>query len=404
MEKNNQTILVLLAFILGIGIMWAYHHKQSQVSKPQDPWTWQPPYVYPPTTPVQPPPPATFEDALDSITTEELKSSVYKLADDEWEGRMSGKQGNKLAAAWIKEEFEKYGLETMYDRFSIQRMNPGPKNEIGDNYTQNVYGWIEGSDPVLKNEIVVVGAHLDHIGYGPRMSRSRRIGIHNGADDNASGTSALLEIAQAMAMLKPKRTVVFQAYSAEEMGLIGSRFYCNNPKFPRNDPDIRKHVAMVNFDMIGYLDKGYYFAGWNDGESSIDISRYIRELNQKYSFADRITSRRGGGSDHASFYNKRVPVASMHTGLHRWYHTPDDTADKINYPGMEKVARYAFELIWKIANADSKPRFNHATFKELPYVHDHGHPGVPFYIHSYHKMRFFDHQKLQMPKLAGEEE
>src|SRR5690606_12817562 len=106
---------------------------------------------------------------LNSITTEELKSNVYKLADDEWEGRMSGKKGNKLAAAWIKQRFENFGLPTMYDRFSIERMNPGPHNETGDNFTQNIYAWIEGSDPELKDEIVVVGAHMDHIGYGPRM-------------------------------------------------------------------------------------------------------------------------------------------------------------------------------------------------------------------------------------------
>ena len=398
MESKNTPLLFVLAILLGLAAVLAYQHKKKENSGPSN---WPPPCPEPPV--VEPPREATFEEALDSITTQELKTNVYKLADDEWEGRMSGKKGNKAAAAWIKEMYSGYGLRTMYDRFSIQRMNPGPHNETGDDYTQNIYAWIEGSDPELKNEIVVVGAHLDHIGYGPRMSRSSsRREIHNGADDNASGTSAVLEMAQAMAMLKPKRTVVFQAYSAEEMGLIGSRHYCNSPKFPLNDPDIRKHVAMVNLDMIGYLDKGYYFAGYHDGTSSLDISRIISELNRKYSFADRITSRRGGGSDHASFYNKRIPVASMHTGLHRWYHTPDDTADKINYPGMEKVARYTFELVWRLANDASKPRFNYSEFKELPYVHDHGHPGVPFYIHSYHRLRFFDHQSLQPPNLAGE--
>lgn len=403
-SKNLNVILLLVSILLGFGIFFAYQKKleQRQIAQLPPEWPQYPQQPFPFPQPVPPPPQkeATFEEALASITESELKANVYKLADDAWEGRMSGKTGNRLAAEWIKSEYEKYGLKTMYDRFTIERMNPGPKNETGDNYTQNIYAWIEGSDPILKNEIVVIGAHMDHIGYGPQMSRaSNRREIHNGADDNASGTSALMEIAQAVAMLKPKRTVVFQAYSAEEMGLIGSRFYCNNPKFPTNDPDIRKHVAMVNMDMIGFLGQGYYFAGFGDGDSSLDLSSIIVDLNSKYNFAQRITSRGGGGSDHASFYNKKIPVAFLHTGLHKWYHTPDDDADRLNYPGMEKVARYAFELVWRIANDSARPRFNYAAFKEVPYTHDHGHPDVPFYIHEYHKWGFFEHGKLEPPHL-----
>jgi Zn-dependent M28 family amino/carboxypeptidase len=168
------------------------------------------------------------------------------------------------------------------------------------------------------------------------------------------------------------------------MGLIGSRYYCNNPRFPIGRPDIQSHVAMVNMDMIGYLNQGYYFAGFNEGESSIDLSRIIEKLNSKYSFAKRITSRGSGGSDHASFYNKRIPVAFLHTGLHDYYHTPQDTPDKINYEGMEQIARYACELVWEIANAEARPQFNHTSFKPMEYVHDHGHPNVPFY-HHYHQ-------------------
>lgn len=325
-----------------------------------------------------------IEEALATITEAELKSNLYYLASQDLEGRMSGKKGNVVAAEFIKKEFEKYGLPTEYDRFNIKRLNPGPKNETGDDFTQNIYAWIEGSDPVLKNEIVVIGAHMDHIGYGPSMSRSRRIAIHPGADDNASGTVAIMEIAQALARTKPKRTIVIQSYSAEEMGLIGSRHYCNHPTFPRNNPSIKSHVGMVNLDMVGYLDQGYYFAGFNEGDSSVDLGKIIAKLNSKYSFAKKITSRGSGGSDHASFYNSGVPVAFLHTGLHDYYHTPDDTADKINYTGMEQVARYACELVWEIANADSRPQFNYAAFKPMEYVHDHGHPDMPFY-HHYHR-------------------
>ena len=339
------------------------------------------------TTPIPKSKDSTFEEALSSITSQELKDHLYHLASDELEGRMSGKKGNVTAAAYIKEFHEDNDLYTEYQRFQIRRLNPGPKNERGDNFTQNIFAWIPGNDPVLKNEIVVIGAHIDHIGYGPSMSRTRRRReIHNGADDNASGTVALMEIAQAFSMLKGKvkRTVVFQSYSAEEMGLIGSRHYCNNPTFPRDNPSIRSHIFMLNLDMVGYLGRGQYFTGFNAGDSSPDIGRIINRLNGKYSFARQITSRGSGGSDHASFYNKRVPIAFLHTGLHRYYHTPDDTADRINYSGIEKVARYAFELAWRICQADSSPRFNVAEFKEMPYIHDHGHPEVPF-PHDYHR-------------------
>ncbi len=327
-------------------------------------------------SPIPVPKEATVEQAVASITEKELTEQLTYLASDELEGRMSGKRGNVVAAEYIKKKFHDFGLPTMYHKFPIERRNPGPKNETGDDFTQNIYAWIEGNDPVLKDEIVVIGAHMDHIGYGPSMSRAQnRREVHNGADDNGSGTVGLLEIAQAFSMLKSqvKRTVVFQAYSAEEMGLIGSRFYCNNPTFPQGSPSIQKHVAMVNLDMVGYLGKGEYFVNWSAGESSIDIGKYVEELNGKYSFAKQITSRGSGGSDHASFYNKRIPVAFLHTGLHPYYHTPDDDVDKINFAGIEKVARYGFELGWKICQAEKKPTFNHAAFKVMNYDHDQLH-------------------------------
>lgn len=334
-----------------------------------------------PTPPKEP----TIEDAVSSISQDNLKEELTYLASDELEGRMSGKKGNIAAAEYIKKKYEDAGLLTMYHKFPIQRMNPGPKNEHGDNFTQNIYAWIEGNDPILKNEIVVVGAHMDHIGYGPSMSRSpNRREIHNGADDNGSGTVALIEIAKSFSMLKGKvkRTVVFQSYSAEEMGLIGSRFYCNNPVFPKDGPSMSKHVFMLNMDMIGHLGKGEYFANWSTGDSSIDINRFIDDLNGKYTFANKITSRGSGGSDHASFYNKKVPIAFLHTGLHPYYHTPDDDVSRINFEGMEKIARYGFELAWQVVQFDSKPRFNNTNFKEMSYTHDHGHPEAPFHTHS----------------------
>jgi len=321
----------------------------------------------------------TFDEALESISEEDIKKNLEYLASDQLEGRMSGKNGNVLAAKFIKDKFEEFELETVYQKFNIKRMNPGPKNEIGEDFTQNICSWVDGNDEKLKNEIIVVGAHMDHIGYGPQMSRFGGNKIHPGADDNASGTVALLEVAKAFSKLKNKvgRTVVFVAFSAEEMGLIGSKFYCNDPIFPQDAPDINKHVFMLNMDMVGYLGKGENPVSFSDGDSSFDIKRTIDNLSNKYSFAKGITSRSTGGSDHACFYNKRIPIAFLHTGLHPHYHKPSDTADKINFEGLSKVAKYAFELSWNIANANIRPTFNNEVFKELDLRHDHGHQEFP---------------------------
>lgn len=315
----------------------------------------------------------TVEEAIAKIDKIDLRRNLEYLSSNELEGRMSGKKGNKLAAEFIRKKFESYGISTEYDKFNIKRVNPGPKNETGDDFTQNIYAWIEGTDSVLKNQVVVVGAHMDHIGYGATYSRSGGGKIHNGADDNASGSVALLEIAEAFSAMKGqnKRTIVFMAFSAEEMGLKGSIHYVNNPKFPKGDPDIKKHVFMLNMDMIGYLGKSRA-AVFDDGSSSPDVGLIIKQLSEKYSFAKNITLRGTSGSDHAPFYNKRVPVAFLHTGLHEYYHTPRDTSEKINYDGLEKITKYGFDLLWTICNTTEKVEFDYGSFQEMDYNHDHG--------------------------------
>lgn len=330
---------------------------------------------------VNPPPPKTLEQAVADISEAELQKHLEYLCSAELEGRMSGKKGNVVAAEYLKKIYESFGLKTAYQKFNIRRMNPGPKNEHGDDFTQNIIAWIDGNDPALKDEIVVVGAHMDHIGYGPSMSRSGGGKIHPGADDNASGTVALLQIAKTFAALRGqnKRTVVFMSFSAEEMGLIGSRYYCDNPMFPQGSPNIRKHIFMLNMDMVGWLGKGKQAVDFNDGESSPDIQGIIGELSGKYSFGRGITSRGSGGSDHACFYNKKVPIAFLHTGMHPYYHTPSDTPDRINFSGIEKVAKYGFELTWKVTNSSARPSFDYGSFRPMEYTHDHGHKDVPFH-------------------------
>jgi Zn-dependent M28 family amino/carboxypeptidase len=315
----------------------------------------------------------TLENALEKITAASAKSCVEYLASEELEGRMSGKKGNVKAAEYIKNKFDDLGYETQYQKFKIRRLNYGPNNETGDEFTQNICAWSIGKDDLRKNEIVVVGAHMDHIGYGPKMSMApNKIKIHPGADDNASGTAALLEIAKGFANMKNKRTILFIAFSAEEMGLLGSEFYVQNPILPANEQNIKKHIFMLNMDMVGYLNKGKTRVSFENQESSVNITKYIGELSNKYSFAKSITSRGSGGSDHASFYNKRIPVAFLHTGGHDFYHTPADTSDKLNYDGIEKISKYALELIWKVCEEEKIPVFNNSNFKQLPTDHDHG--------------------------------
>lgn len=388
----DKRIFVIVCLLVAICVTFVYKQKRRQpiiLPPPQQAPQFPPPGIALPKPPNNN---FTFEEAVNSVSLPELKKNLEYLASPELEGRMSGKKGNETAAEFIQKQYQALGFQTEFQRFRVNRVNPGPKNETGKDYTQNIIAWIDGSDPALKDQIVVIGAHMDHIGYGPEMSMARnRREIHPGADDNASGTVALLEIARAFSKLKPKRTVVFQSYSAEEMGLIGSRYYCDHPLFPKSAPDIQKHIFMLNMDMVGMLGKGYFDVGFFSGDSSLDISALINRLDQKYSFAKKITTQGRSGSDHASFYNKKIPIAFLHTGMHNAYHTPDDTPAIVNYEGIEKIARYAFELCWFVANADVKPVFNYGAFQEMDYTHDHGHPGVEFYIHKYHRLQNQQH-------------
>jgi len=364
--------LPLIVLTFGIILLAVYLSKRSAEQKPvaQNPplkiEQVKPDPVKPPIPQLKP---KTYEEALASISEPEIRQHLEYLCSQELEGRMSGKKGNIVAAEYIKKIYESYGLQAAYQKFPISKMNPGPKKETGDDFTQNVIAWMEGQT----DEIVVVGAHMDHIGYGPSMSQWGGGKIHPGADDNGSGTVALLQIAKACAALKGqnKRTIVFMSFSGEEMGLIGSRYYVNNPMFPKSSPNLNKHVFMLNMDMVGYLGK-LKTSGEIETDSSVDISAIITQLSKKYTFARTITGRSGGGSDHASFYNKKIPVACLHTGMHAQYHTPSDTVDRINMAGVQSVACYAFELAWQVAQSNERPSFNYGGFKEMEYHHDHG--------------------------------
>jgi Zn-dependent M28 family amino/carboxypeptidase len=211
--------------------------------------------------------------------------------------------------------------------------------------TDNVAAVLPGSDPALKDEYVVIGAHYDHLGLGEfsSLAPQSRGRIHYGADDNASGTAVLLDLAQRLSNLpvKPSRSIVFVAFSAEELGLFGSRH------FVEHWPGIATTRAMINLDMVGRLrDNRLTLFGARSGESlSTMVNAAGRQLGLEINESDGV-----GRSDHMSFYNKRIPVLHFFTGNHADYHRPSDTWDKLNFEGMSKVSDLVLASVLGIAN------------------------------------------------------
>jgi Zn-dependent M28 family amino/carboxypeptidase len=212
---------------------------------------------------------------------------------------------------------------------------------------KNVVGVAEGHGP-LAQETVVVGAHYDHLGYGGRSSLAKdktKKEIHHGADDNASGTTAILELSRRFGEMPERqgRRLVFIAFSAEESGLLGSRYYCNyQPLFP-----LDKTVAMVNLDMVGRLNNNKVLIEGSGSAKTFD--KLIEKLNGNPGF--QLSKKPGGTgpSDHDSFYRSKIPVIFYWTGNHGDYHRPSDTADKINVPGMRRVTELAEKTVAHLA-------------------------------------------------------
>jgi hypothetical protein len=208
----------------------------------------------------------------------------------------------------------------------------------------NVVGVIEGAGPTA-NETIVIGAHYDHVGYGQFGSlggAAARQRIHHGADDNGSGTTAMLETARRFAARKtpPARRLVFMAFSAEESGLIGSKHYASNsPLFPLKDT-----IAMLNMDMVGRLREGKLEIAGN--KSAKEFEPLLEELNKTFKFDLKLgPAAIRGDSDHASFSNVGIPVLFFFTGLHPQYHRPTDTVDLINFEGMNQVVDLAEAVV-----------------------------------------------------------
>ena len=347
-------------------------------------------------------------------TTNRLRTHVTYLASDALEGRRTGTLGAQRAAQYIAKEFKQLGLQP-----GIRNANGAKGKDKAKTYLQyfpyvpraasphgvsphaspqtdvvkpevpsaNVIGILEGSDPVLKNEAILIGAHYDHLGRGGSGSLAQREGgIHHGADDNASGVAGIIELARTITTQRPKprRTLVFIAFSGEEEGLLGSDYYVNHPVVPIADT-----VAMINLDMIGRLKNRNLIIGgvgtaqeWRSMIETANLwqgmtvtaagsttqgngmpvvvaanGRPVVTSDSSKSFVLTLNEDGFGPSDHASFYKKQIPVLFFWTGTHEDYHKPSDTADKINYDGEAMVLMMVGRIVRDLDASDKRPTY-----------------------------------------------
>jgi len=286
-----------------------------------------------------------------------LSQTFYKhdkyLSSDKLEGRFVGTKGNNDAAAYIKKYFKKYGLQKFndtYDQpFKVFVKEGINKMKSDSVLTQNVFGFIEGSDEKLKNEFIVIGAHYDHWGWGGKGSGSKKkdtIAIHNGADDNASGVSALLCILEEVSKLKikPKRSIIFISFSGEEEGLLGSKYFVNH--LPVKKEAVK---VMLNMDMVGRLnaEKQIYMSGAGTFPNGVEL---MKKLGDNSGLNPVVFAGDVGGSDHVSFYKASISAIGFHTGGHPQYHTPEDDIELINFQGGALVSNYIYNALVNIAN------------------------------------------------------
>lgn len=232
--------------------------------------------------------------------------------------------------------------------------------------TQNVVALLSGSDPVLRREYIVVGAHYDHLGMGGPGSNSRArdtVAVHNGADDNASGVAGLLELAEELVLKREKirRSILFVAFDAEEMGLLGSKYFVD-----QSSELVDKMDAMINFDMIGRFypeEKPLLISGTG---TSAESEALLDDLASHLDFKLAYSPEGFGASDHSSFYSKDVPVFFITSGAHEDYHMLQDDADRIQYDGTRQIVMFAYDLVIGIDTRNSFLTFQEAGPKEAP--------------------------------------
>lgn len=260
--------------------------------------------------------------------------------------------GEKLKSLKVVEELIDSNLEAISQPIKGWSAALTAGFEKSSILTNNIIGIVEGEGP-LANETIVIGGHYDHLGLGGFGSNAPgRTEIHNGADDNATGTAAVIELARrfAQADKKPARRLVFICFTAEEMGLLGATHYVENPLFDLNDT-----IAMINFDMIGWLrNKKLTLYNWN---TSPQLSAVLDRANTGVGL-DLYKPEQGfGGSDHLPFNSLRIPNTFIHTGTNNVYHTPEDDFELINCEGALQVIDYSENFIRELAAEENRPKF-----------------------------------------------
>ncbi len=297
---------------------------------------------------------AARTSAAAAITTDDVKHHVEVLADDTFEGREAGSRGGRAAGLYIVKQIEAAGIPGGGEKGSYYQ-------PFGSGYS-NILAMLAGSDPELKDQVIVVSAHYDHVGYGTRRNSYGPIGlIHNGADDNASGVSLLLEVIDAFSRLgqAPKRSVLFAFWDGEEKGLLGSIHWVANPTVP-----LDRVVLNINADMVGRARGGkleIYGSRTTPGMRRL-FSTQNEDPELTIDFPWEIKT----NSDHYTFCKQQIPAMLIHTGLHNDYHRPSDDVEKINSDGIRQIAQLVFHVVDEAANSPALGGFRTRAQTETP--------------------------------------
>ena len=289
---------------------------------------------------------------LSRIDCDDLKRHVGTLASDSLEGREAGARGGKAAAAYLRSVLK-----------TLRQTNPLPlelSQEFGRDY-QNLILVLPGSDPALRQEFVLLGAHYDHVGYGKSSNSRGPLGqVHNGADDNASGTAAMLELIESFSPMenRPARSLLFAFWDAEEAGLLGSKHWIQHPTTP-----LSQVRFVLNMDMLGRLRDGKVITvGWRSAPGLRSLISTNNPGNHlQFAFQPGVIY----DSDHHSFYIAGIPVIHIDTDKHDDYHRPTDDIDQVNFEGLRQLTEFCHRLVNAAANLKDFPRFRREARSEI---------------------------------------
>ncbi len=316
-------------------------------------------------------------DAQRVVEPPRLLDDIKFLTDERLQGRATGSPGADSAATYLARRFSEVGLQPAaggwFQTFTVSRNAPAVRPTMtGPVVGKNVIGILPGRDPILRNQTVLLGAHYDHLGLGGfgSLDPDSNGQVHNGADDNASGVAGLIQVAARLAASPPARTVVFIAFSGEELGLLGSAHYVKEPIYP-----LSSTLAMVNLDMVGRLRNGHLIV--YGVRSAKEFPALLDSLNWYAGFDLKAQGDGYGPSDQSSFYAVKKPVLHIFTDLHEDYHRTTDDWQKVNVDGLKRVADFTLGLVTALANRRAP-----LNFLELPSplpAQTSNHPGTPGY-------------------------